>query len=375
MKIGIDVSRLAFTRTGVGNYVYHLIHHLARLDGHNEYFLYPRFWSCYPKRFPIAELPSNLNFKVWNFEKRSNLFGCFLFGNKTSMAGEVDVVHSTNIVAPCLKNSKLIVTLHDLTYHVYPKWHTVRNVLFSRYYTKRAVQRAYKIIVDSESTKKDLLAYYKIEESKIKVIYLAAAPYFYPEQDPSVIQTMRESLGTMGDFILYVGTLEPRKNLEALLCAYARLVSENKEIFPLVISGTPGWKYSSLFKLVHKLNLSQKIKFLGYVSNDALRVLYSTASIFVYPSLYEGFGLPVVEAMACGAPVITSGVSSLPEVSGDAALLIDPKKTDEIYEALKRLFENENLRNQLRVKSLKQSQKFSWFKTAQETLALYQECM
>ena len=235
------------------------------------------------------------------------------------------------------------------------------------------LKRSDKIIAVSYSTKQDLMNYFKISDNKIKVIYEAADQIFQPLSSEKV-QHFKDKYDLNYQYILYVGTLEPRKNIPLIIKAFYIL---NKEGFQhkLVIAGKKGWKYKTIYQLIDKLNLQKEVIFIGFIPDNDLPALYNAANLFVYPSLYEGFGLPPLEAMSCGCPVITSNISSLPEVVGDAGIMIDPYSVDELYEAMHKVLINEIVRKDMIKKGLERSQMFSWTKTAEETLKIYKEAL
>jgi glycosyltransferase involved in cell wall biosynthesis len=283
----------------------------------------------------------------------------------------MDVVHSPGFTSPPFKKTKLVVTVHDLTFLLYPRLHTDANRDFSLRETARAAGRAATIIVPSLATRRDLLRHYPISEERITVIPEAAAEDFYPVRKQNEVQRVLAKHDIFYNYILFVGTIEPRKNLVTLIRAAADLLKDGRPRCLLVIAGASGWLNSEVYKLVQSLGLQDCVRFVGYVAAEELRVLYSAARVFVYPSLYEGFGLPVLEAMACGTPVITSNTSSLPEVAGEAAILAPPTDVGELQQAMAAVLSNQPLRLRLRQQSLKQAARFSWQETARRTLGVY----
>jgi glycosyltransferase involved in cell wall biosynthesis len=235
-----------------------------------------------------------------------------------------------------------------------------------------SARKASKIIAISENTKKDIIDYFGIDEEKIRVIYLGVDRQFSPQPDMDEVGVLSKYNLPSG-YILSVGTLEPRKNLIRLINAYKMVASSGEPVPKLVIVGGQGWGDEELGKVVRESGLIDLVILTGYVPDEDLPALYRNTTVFVYPSLYEGFGLPPLEAMACGTPVITSNVSSLPEVVGDAAILIDPYNTTEIAQAIASVLKDKELRERLRMNGLARSNLFSWDKTARETLKLYQE--
>jgi len=237
--------------------------------------------------------------------------------------------------------------------------------------TKDAIERADAIIAISNHTKLDLIKYFDAPEDKITVTHLAADKAFTRIVDHDILKKIRQKYSLPHDFVLFVGSLEPRKNLPTLLAAYALLQQTFKNKFSLVIVGSEGWLNDQIKLLITELKISENVCFTGYVAQEHLSAIYSMASVFVYPSLYEGFGLPVVEAMACGTPVITSNVSSIPEVVGDAAVLIDPINKEELALTIERVLGDEDLRESLRISGIARAKTFSWERCARETLEVY----
>ncbi len=235
------------------------------------------------------------------------------------------------------------------------------------------MRRASQIIAVSESTKRDLVKMLGVREDKISVIYEAADPLFRPDDRLAALRHVQTVYGLSDEFILFVGTIEPRKNIGGLLRAYRRMRDDYKLPHGLVLAGAPGWLSDDVYELVDKLDLRPHCHFLGRVSAPDLRYLYNAASCLVHPAFYEGFGLTPLEAMACGTPVVVSNVSSLPEVVGDAALLVDPLCDDEITVALWRVLSDSALAAELRTKGLQRAAVFSWQRAAQQTMAVYRQ--
>jgi glycosyltransferase involved in cell wall biosynthesis len=227
------------------------------------------------------------------------------------------------------------------------------------------------VIVDSESTKRDVVRLYRKQAESINVVHLAADPCYRPIDDECSRTRVRERYGLPDRFLLYVGTIEPRKNLVRLIEAYKR-VRRDIGNAPLVLAGGLGWKYEGILKAAADPELDESVLMPGRIPDEDLPVLYSLASAFVFPSLYEGFGLPPLEALQSGCPVVTSNSSSLPEVVGDAGIQVDPRSTEEICEALIRIMSSEDLRQDLRERGLTRARRFSWARCAAETIAVYQ---
>jgi glycosyltransferase involved in cell wall biosynthesis len=263
-----------------------------------------------------------------------------------------------------------VITVHDLNFLLYPEFLTPEA---ASYYGQidQAVRRCDHIIAVSESTKRDIIRLTGAPESKITVVYEAAHPIYRPLEDPWVVPQVKGRFGIRRDFVLFVSTIEPRKNVPTLLRALGQLLNNYRADVDVVLAGEKGWLFDEVFVLVRELQLQEHVHFLGRVSAEDLLYLYNAAQLLVHPAFYEGFGLPPLEAMACGTPVVVSNTSALPEVVGDAALLVDPQEVDEVTVAMWRLLSDRELRQQMREKGLKRARLFSWRKAAEETLQIY----
>ena len=373
MKIAIDVSLAVGESAGVGSYTRGLLEGLAAIDPDNEYLLYSYLDFPQSPQPPFPQQPNfalrMLQLEVEHWERiwsRADL-------PPQEALDAVDVVHSPFFNAPKEHHGALVVTIYDVSFLLQPQFHTEANRLHCLQGTLNAALYADRIIAISQQTKTDLMDYFSIPEERIRVIHPAHRRIYYPERDVEVIRGVLERLGVFHNFILFVGSLEPRKNLKTLLQAYATYVTRHAGEELLVIAGGKGWLNDDLSQVAAELGIAQRVKFLGYVQEADLRVLYSAAKLFVYPSIYEGFGLPPLEAMACGAPVITSNTSALPEVVGDAALLIDPHNSEVLCQAMQTVLCDDELRMKMRQQSLARAKLFSWEQTAGATLAVYEE--
>lgn len=382
MKIGIDISLSVGQPAGVGVYSSQLVQGLAQLDHINEYTLFPFFYYIMHPDFKQLNIVSQYNFKI-RFQHLSKSWIDYLWNtsdlDRSDILGSLDILHSTTFCAPSNIKSKLVVTIHDISFKTHPQFHVKTNIDHCRKGTIDAVRWADKIIAVSEHTKRDLIHYFQCDAKKISVIYHGSNTISKRIVDKDIFQLIRQKYHIDKPYIFNVGTIEPRKNILGLIKAYAGLSAQLQSQYDLVIAGGRGWLDDSIFEFVKEKNLQEQIKFLGYVSDHELASLYSNAEIFVYPSFYEGFGFPILEAMACGAPVICSNTSSMPEVGGDAALYINPNKMDhgshDICIYLEQLLGNTRMLEELGKKSLQQSQKFSWNTCAQKTLETYKEVM
>ncbi|MFP5502339.1 MAG: glycosyltransferase family 4 protein [Candidatus Sericytochromatia bacterium] len=290
-------------------------------------------------------------------------------------AGATDVFHATNHLAPPARRAAVVATIHDLTAIRFPEWHAPYQRLVAKYLPK-SIKRTRLILADSRSTANDLMSYLDVPEEKIRVVPLAAAPHFDRPPSAEALLAVRARYGLAGGYFLFVGTLEPRKNLGVLLLAYQKLPREIQEAHPLVLVGSRGWEDEKLITMIDAL---KAVRWLGRVPDADLPALMAEATAFVYPSRFEGFGLPVLEAMAAGAPVVTSCVSSLPEVTGEgpeaAGLLVEPEDVEGIARAMTRLAEDQALREALIRRGRARAATFSWARTAELTMAAYREVL
>jgi glycosyltransferase involved in cell wall biosynthesis len=299
---------------------------------------------------------------------------------RQQLAG-VDLFHSSEVLQVALPGAVNVITIHDLTTLLFPEYHTPQVRELQDQKLRFAQTEADVIIAVSESTKQDLVKHLGLDPARVQVCHNGADPSFHPLPLEVVASTLaplglalrQDSGQALQDYILSVGTIEPRKNLVRLIEAYYRLRKGSPGPVPkLVLAGAQGWLYDEVFERIAALDLEGAVVYLGRVESDVLPALYSGARLFVYPSLYEGFGLPVLEAMACGVPTITSNTSSLPEVAGDAALLVDPQDVDQIAEAMGNLLENGGERERLREQGLLQAARFTWEGATRKTLAIYE---
>jgi glycosyltransferase involved in cell wall biosynthesis len=283
-----------------------------------------------------------------------------------------DVIHDTYHFAPFLflKKFKKVITVYDITPILYPETHKISRIFMHKYFFSPILKSSDKIISISENTKRDIIKHFKIPEDKIKVIPLAANENFR-KLDENETSKIKSKYNINFPFILYVGTLEPRKNIPNLLNAFYKIKKQGIA-HKLVIAGGKGWKYKEIFETIEKLNLQNDVIFTGYVPDEDLPGLYNAADLFVYPSLYEGFGLPPLEAMQCGTPVITSNTSSLPEVVGDAGIMVNPHDIGELANKMYEVLTNKDLRKELSKKGIERAKLFSWKKCAEETLKVYE---
>jgi len=386
MTIGIDIRVLAKgTRTGIEEYVLNLLPRLLPLDKKIKYKLFYNALKKVKLDYPWLDLP---NVELCEFRIPNRLFFAsarYLGQPKIDkLLKGIDIYFNPHFfVAPVFPKCKKVITFHDLSFEHHPQLFSHRKILWQKFLmnTKQEAKKADKIMADSFSTKEDLINIYKIDPAKIKVVYLGVSKDFKPiRKDNSQLKRVRKKYSLPKPFILYFGTIEPRKNLILLIKAFEAL--KEKSIWKgfeggvfsdlkLVIAGAKGWLYKDIFKEVENSKYKKDIIFTGFVDDKDKPHLYNLANLFVYPSFFEGFGFPPLEAMACGVPTIVSNASSLPEIVSDGAVMIDPYNVDELAFAIRKVLEDKDLRENLIKKGLKQAKKFSWDKTAQEVLRVF----
>lgn len=371
MRIAINCQLLSMHRTGVGRYIRELVWALAHVDDENEYVLYAN------AQVPEGTFPSKGNFTVRLAQIPLLTAAARILWEQLCLPiallqDQIDIVHFPDQSYPFLPlPCPSAITVHDLVFNIYPRTYTWGKRFYKNLAMKAAIDRADHIIVDSESTKRDVIQAYGISGERCSVIHCGLSEGFRPISDQSALDATRARFALPAKFILHVGTLAPDKNLASLIDAFVLLRQGFAVQHELVSVGPTGWLFNSLFRQVEEYGIQDEVHFLGYVGNDELARIYCLADILVFPSLYEGFGFPVLEAMACGTPVVTSNVSSLPEVAGEAALLVDPHHAPEIAEAIMTILKEEPVRNRLIARGFKRAQAFSWEQTAMRTLQVY----
>lgn len=372
MRIGVDIRFLARgIQSGVEEYTLNL---LPRLFGCKE-AEFKLFYNAFKKNkleFPWASFP---NVKIFqrSIPNRFLQLSSFIFNfpKIDKMIGGVDSFFSPHfILSPTSKKCKKIITFHDLSFAYYPEFFSFsRNIWHKLMRPKKQAQEADAIISVSESTKEDLIDLYKINPDKIKVIYPGVGEEF-KKLDLSKIYKIKEKYNLPEKFILYFGTIEPRKNIDGIIKSFDLLKENLKSDIKLVIAGSPGWLYKNVFRTAKESKFKKDIIFTGFIEKEDKPSLYNLASLFVYPSYFEGFGFPPLEAMACGVPTIVSNCTSLPEVAGEGALLVNPYNINEIFIAMKEVLTSKKLSDDLINGGLNQSKKFSWDSCARETLKI-----
>jgi glycosyltransferase involved in cell wall biosynthesis len=376
MTVGIDIRVLTRgTRTGVEEYTINLLSRLLRLDQNIDFKL---FFNAYHKIKFNYDWTYLHNVKLSEFRIPNRLlFSCARYLNYPkidSLLGGADIFFNPHFFnAPLSKRSRKVMTFHDLSFELHPELFSWRKRAWQGLLmnTKKEAHSADKIIAVSQSTKQDLVDLYKIDPDKIKVIHSGVGEEFIKMSDLECrMSNVIKKYHLPKKFILYFGTIEPRKNIAGLIRAFELLKEKNKDFKTvyLVIAGGKGWLFKNIFAAAARSKFAKHIIFTGFVSPEDKVYLYNLADLFVYPSFFEGFGFPPLEAMACGLPTITSNTSSLPEIAQDAALLVNPYDADELAWAIEQVLSDIALKKELARRSLAQAKLFSWNKCARETL-------
>lgn len=373
MKIGIDAIPLAQSRTGIGHYTLELARGLAQLSPADEFELLAPVPTLDLTDNGDAALPQNLRVvqaKINQLRKRWWSIGLPLYLGEA----QYELFHGTNYNVPLWKRCRTVVSIHDLSLLLHPETHEEHLVRRARRRLPTMARVATMIITPSEAVKRELCEHLDVSPSKVAVTPEAARRNFRPAK-PERVREARRRLEVEDEFLLFVGTIEPRKNLITLVRAFEEVLRIGSWRPQLVIAGKEGWLTDDLFAYINKTGLKERIKVTGYITDEDLRALYSSCEMCIYPSLYEGFGLPTLEAMACGAPVITSRTASLVETVGDAARLIDPRDVNDLARAIIELHENEAERRHFAEAGLRRAHQFTWERTAAMTKAVYEEAM
>jgi glycosyltransferase involved in cell wall biosynthesis len=370
MHVVIDAQSLLEPLAGIGRYTSSMLKALAQIDSQNQYYLY--YGASF--RQSRAALP---HFDSPNFHGKLIRFPGRVFRFLTeklnvlpvgSLLGNYDLYHGLNYHIPRVAFPS-IVNIYDLSYLLFPQYFTRKRLNDIGGKVTSSIERADRVLTGSESTKADIVNFLKVPGEKVEVTPFGVEEAFKP-QGSGEVSLIRKKYNLPERFILFVGTIEPRKNIISLLRAYHKL---GRSDIGLVVAGGRGWLFEETFREVGRLNLHGKVIFPGRVPETDLPALYSAASVFVYPSAYEGFGFPPLEAMACGTAVITSSTSSLPEIVGDAGILVNPEDADEIAEAIRSVLDDDSKREKMRTKGIERAKRFSWETCARETLKHYEE--
>ncbi|MDD5341405.1 MAG: glycosyltransferase family 1 protein [Patescibacteria group bacterium] len=376
MRIALDVRCLMNRNySGVAEYTYNLLNNLFEQDKENQYKLFYNSKSDVLSQLPKFDFP---NVKYYGFNFSNKLFNLGLkflkYPKIDELIGGADIFFIPNLnFFASSKKCKLVITMHDLSFKLYPHFFSLKRRLWHKLINaKKLASSCDKIISDSKNTKNDLTGQYDISPNKIKVIGLGVDNEIYHviDKNDSKLIEVKNKYALPENFLLFLGTIEPRKNIEGIIEAFTLAKRKYPELktLNLIVAGEPGWKNKNVFAAVKKSIFKDQTKFIGYVSREDKVYLYNLAKTLIFPSFYEGFGLPIIEAQACGIPIITSSDSSLVEIAQNSALLVNPDEVGQLAKAINEIISNENLRTTLITNGRKNCARFTWQKCARETL-------
>ena len=373
-RIGIDALTLGPPMSGVGQVIHNLLKSLPQAAPEFDYLVYRSRTRPHGPGADLSPLPVKRTWLPTRFRPVRILWQQAALPVQARMH-KVDLIHAPAYTAPIATSKPVVLTIYDTIALTFPELSKRLNVLHYRMFMSASAKRAARIIVPSEATRKDVIAVLGVPSDKIRVVPLAVAEAFRPVEDVRELGRVRKELGLPERYILFTGNIEPKKNLPALLRAYAEARRSGRVTHRLVVAGRKAWRYSQVFKTLRELRIQETVHFIGHVPQEMLPALYSGASVFVFPSLCEGFGLPPLEAMACGTPVVTTTAGALPEVVGNAALTVKPDDVRELRVAMEKVLANQFLARRLREYGIKRAAEFSWHKTARATADVYAEVL
>ena len=371
MKIGIDIRPLRDTMTGIGRYIVQLLRALEARDKQNEYIL---FYNCFKGGLPRG-IPTESKFRLasfrWPNKLLTALWGYTEFPRVESFIGDIDLFHSPSFQVPPSRKAARVFTVYDLIPLTHPDWAIPSSVRHFKPRVRHYAKRADIIVAISNATARDVVKYLRVPEDKVVTVYPGTTPLVRPGEEK--IRDVKGKYNIGGDYFLFVSRLDPRKNLARLFRAFERSgLSDN---FEFLVAGPKGWHMQEMERTWREVSCRDRIKRIDYIADDDLAALYSGASFFVYPSLVEGFGLPILEAMSVGCPVLTSNVSSMPEVAGEAVLYVDPYSVDSISDGLRKMAGDTDLRARLAEAGRVRTAMFSWDRAADEMIDVYRKAL
>ncbi len=373
MRVLIDLTQVPIGRMGVGSYAENLLREFREAAPDLSFTVLlqsddPALRAAIPPQARILQIPARLFRLLPARLLLEQLVLPFL-----TWRYRIDVLHSLHYSLPLLPcRAKRLVTMHDMTAYLLPHMHPRVKGDYMRFFIRQAVRHADFMIFVSASALDDCRKWFRLPIQNADVVHHGKSPEFRPDGPPDGLAAVRERYGLPQQYLLYLGTLEPRKNVPLLLRAFAELAERHPEA-RLVIAGKKGWHFEEIFSTVTTLRLEDRVRFTGYIDEEDKPALMRGAMLFIYPSLHEGFGIPVLEAMATGVPTIAGNRTSIPEIAGDGALLIDPASQTELASAMETLYSDAAARTQLAARGIAQANRFSWKKTAEETAAIYRD--
>lgn len=376
MQVAFNATALLSPLTGIGQYAHHLAQGLKNIDGVEADFFYGSGWDSDVRTKP---LPRVTTIKSWVHWLLPNSYGVartlqqrqFTKGAKRT---KHDIYHEPNFLAYRFDGPS-VITVHDLSWIRYPEMHPIARVRAMDKYFQPGLERASLILTDSEFVKRELIDVFGMKPDRIRTVLLGVEALFHPRSADDTRSVLNAHGLVHGSYLLAVGTLEPRKNLGVALRAFMQLPPQLRKRSPLVLVGMKGWHTSALEQQIAPLIAAGEIRLLGYLPREDLAIVIAGATDLVYPSIYEGFGLPPLEAMACGVPVITSNVSSIPEVVGDTGVMLDPQDVDGLAQAMENLITAPDVRNTMAAKALERSTQFTWASCVIKTVDAYRSVL
>jgi glycosyltransferase involved in cell wall biosynthesis len=378
MRVGIDYTAAVRQSAGIGRYTRNLVGALIELDDQVQFTLLVAGLGISDVSSAVAQLTTVSNVRLVNLPLTDRQLAVLWHRLRLPLwaelaCGSLDVFYSPDFALPPLLRARSVLTVHDLSFMRLPECSESSLRAYLMRAVPKSVRRADVVLADSKSTRNDVIELLGTDPQRVKVVYPGVEARFRPVEDLHVLASVRQRYSLPRRFVLGLGTLQPRKNFRRLIDAYQLCRNTACGDVELVISGREGWLYQPIFERVAELGLEKQVHFTGHVDDGDLPALYSLAELFVFPSLYEGFGLPPLEAMACGTPVVTSSGSSLCEVVGDSALLIDPTDVKGLAQAMSRVMSDQQLRAQLIEQGLRRARRFTWRRAAEELFTILEQ--
>lgn len=377
MRVALNAQLLSsaasYRAAGINRVLQHLLAELPAVPGDEQYLVYAPYSNANRRLLAAPRVRARLNRLPMDRPPVRIAWEQTVLPVELLREG-ADLLHALGFVSPVAWRGRTVVTVYDLSFLRFPEVYNRANRLYLGTFTPPSLRRADRVITISEDARRDVIELCGVVPERVAPILLAADERFRPAP-PADVEAFRVRKGLPERFVLYQGTLQPRKNVDTLVRAYAMLRGQGNDDHHLVLAGPRGWQYEPIFELIRQLGMEGSVRFPGFVPDDELPLWYSSATVFAFPSRYEGFGLPLLEAMACGTPVVSSNASSLPEVVGDAGLLVDPTDVEGLCSALRRLLEDDALRRSLSAAGQARARAFSWHRMASETVQVYREVL